>query len=161
MRLKHIFFGNAPAAVAALLVSTSLSYAEGPFAGLSGSWSGGGHVRLANGQQESLRCRAYYNQKAGGTALSMAVRCASPSQKIEMRASLSSSGHGVSGTWEERSYNAAGNVSGKATASHMNLAISGGVSGSLSVTTSGSSQSIRISAQGTGFTGITLKLSRS
>lgn len=149
------------AACAAMLSAAPAVRAESPFSALTGTWSGGGQVRLAGGQSESIRCRAYYTQKSGGAAVGLALRCASTSHKIDMRASLEAKGENVSGTWEERTFNATGNVAGKATPARMNLAISGGgLSGSLSITTSGGSQSIRISTEGVGFTGLTMRLSK-
>jgi hypothetical protein len=148
------------AIAAALLALGVPARAEGPFAALNGTWSGGGQVRLAGGQSETIRCRAYYSPKSV-SSVNLAVRCASTSHKIDMRASLSASGNSVSGTWEERSFNAAGDVSGRATPARMNLAISGsGLTGSLTITTSGGSQSIRISTQGAGFSGLTMRLSK-
>lgn len=147
-------------AMAIVIHGASGARAEGPFTALIGTWSGGGQVRLAGGQSETIRCRAYYNPKSG-SAVNLAVRCASASHKIDMRANLTSSGNSVTGTWEERSFNAAGNVSGNGTPNRLNLAIDGGgLTGSLSITTSGGSQSIRISTQGAGFSGLTMRLSK-
>lgn len=151
------------AAIAAGFVFAAVppANAESPFSALTGTWSGGGQVRLTGGQSESIRCRAYYSQKSGGSAVGLALRCASTSHKIDMRANLEAKGDSVSGTWEERTFNAVGNVAGKATPTRMNLAISGGgLSGSLSITTSGGSQSIRISTEGVGFSGLTMRLSK-
>jgi len=54
--------------VVALLHSSVPSHAQqGPFAGLIGSWSGAGFIKLANGQRERLRCRANYNVGENGT----------------------------------------------------------------------------------------------
>jgi len=41
---------------------------QGPFAGLSGAWSGGGYLTLASGQRERLRCRANYHVDENGRA---------------------------------------------------------------------------------------------
>ena len=61
---------------AALLHSPAPSHAQhGPFAGLSGSWSGGGFIRLASGQRERLRCRAKYQVAENGTRLQQSLRC--------------------------------------------------------------------------------------
>jgi len=49
--------------------------------------------------------------------MTLSLRCASPSNRIELRASLVSRGDRLTGTWEERSYNASGNVSGVAAGS--------------------------------------------
>jgi hypothetical protein len=55
---------------AALFHFPAPSHAQhGPFAGLSGGWSGGGFIRLASGQRERLRCRANYDVSENGTRL--------------------------------------------------------------------------------------------
>lgn len=147
-------------AAAAILASSAPIRAESPFSALNGVWSGGGHVDLSGGQSENIRCRAYYNPKSA-SAVNLALRCASASHKIDMRASLEASGDDVSGTWEERAFNAIGTVAGKATPARMTLAISGGgLTGSLSITTEGGGQSIDISTVGAGFSGLTMKLSK-
>jgi hypothetical protein len=129
------------------------------FAALAGTWSGGGTVRLANGKREKLRCHAYYTKK-GETGLGIAIRCASPSNKIHMRSSLRKGGSSVSGTWEERTFNAAGSVSGQATSSTLRLSISGSVSGSLSISLNGKRQTVRISTGGNEMTGVSLSFRR-
>src|SRR5690242_15320816 len=63
--------------------------AEGPFPRLAGSWSGNGKVVLDQGKSEQISCRAYYTAKSAGADLALAIRCASSSYKIEMRATLS------------------------------------------------------------------------
>jgi hypothetical protein len=135
--------------------------AGSPFATLAGTWSGQGKVRLEGGKSESIRCRAYYTTSNGGSGLGMAIRCASASNKIEMRANLNYANGAVSGSWEERTYNAAGNVSGQATSSRMTLTIhGGGLDGHMSVRLGGSSQSVSISTTGSTFRGLDLSLSR-
>jgi hypothetical protein len=89
------------------------------------------------------------------------LRCASPSNRIELRASLVSRGNRISGTWEERSYNAAGTVSGRAAGDSLRLAINGGgLSGSMVVTTHGGSQSISVRTDGAALRGINIRLRR-
>jgi hypothetical protein len=78
-----------------------------------------------------------------------------------MRATLSQQNGQVTGQWEERTFNAAGSVSGRATDSSLNLAISGAVSGTMSVTSSEASQRIEIKTVGTGLSGVTISLARS
>lgn len=150
-------------AVAALLPLACASpvLAEPPFATLLGSWSGTGQVRLEGGKAESIKCRAYYTSKDGGQGLSLAFRCASASNKIEMRATLESAGSKVTGNWEERTFNATGDVSGKVDGSHLDLSINGGgLTGSMSVSFGGNSQSVLISTEGSGFKGLRISLSR-
>lgn len=130
----------------------------GAFSSFKGSWSGGGKVRLGDGKSEKIRCRAYYTPKSGGKRLGMAIRCASAGNKFELRASLDSAGNAVSGSWEERTFNAAGNVSGKASGGKLSLRISGSMNGRVTISTTGRKQFVSISASGTGLKGITISL---
>ena len=148
--------------IAALVVVAAVSpvKADSPFSALSGSWSGSGQVKFAGGQTEQIKCKVYYNPKSG-TAVSLAMRCASTSAKIDMRANLEYAGGAVSGTWEERSYNASGSVTGKANTNSINMAINGGgLTGSMAVQVNGASQSVQISTSGAGFTGVSINLSK-
>ena len=56
--------------------------------------------------------RAFYTTKDDGAGLGLAIRCASTSNKIELRATLIYSGGKISGKWEERQFNAGGSVTG-------------------------------------------------
>lgn len=142
----------------ALAASTSGSAAD-PLSGLSGSWSGAGQFRLENGRSETLRCSANYSPKR--EALGLSLRCASASGRIELRAHLVSRGNRISGTWEERSYNVAGNVSGIGAGNSLRLGINGGgLSGSMVVTTTGGSQSISVRTDGAALRGINIRLRR-
>jgi hypothetical protein len=97
----------------------------------------------------------------GGAELGLALRCASASNKIELRANLTSSGNRVSGSWEERAFNATGSVSGHASGNRLNLSIDGGgFSGSMAVTTTGKSQVIAESTQGIALRGVNVNLQR-
>jgi hypothetical protein len=133
---------------------------DNPFPTLVGSWSGTGEARLDGGKTESMRCKGYYTSQ-GNDGLGVAIRCANASSKIDLRATLSYSGGNVSGNWEERTYNAAGSVSGKASANKLNLAITGGgLTASMAVSINGSSHSVAISTEGTGLKGVNISLSR-
>lgn len=144
----------------ALMAAPPAARAEGPFSSLNGAWSGSGSVKFAGGQSEPIKCKLYYNPK-GGTEVALALRCASTSAKIEMRANLIYSGGSVSGTWEERSYNASGNITGKAGGNTLNMHIEGGgLTGAMHVNVNGSSQSVSITTSGVGFTGINLNFSK-
>jgi hypothetical protein len=129
------------------------------FKQLNGSWRGSGTLNLTDGGQERITCRGYYNTKSGG--LTIAILCNSPNYKVELRSNLSEGGQGVSGSWEERTFHASGNVSGRVNGNRMNLSINGAVTGSLSVSLSGGhSQNVTISTQGTGFRGVSISLVR-
>jgi hypothetical protein len=133
---------------------------SGAFAGLGGSWSGTGHIRLENDQREAIRCSANYVSRSGGTGLGLSLRCASASGRVELRASLTSSGNRVSGSWEERSYGVGGEVSGSVSGSNLRLSFSGGLSGSMQVSTSGSSQSISVRTDTSALKGVNVSLRR-
>ena len=97
-----------------------------------------------SGPSES-KCNAYYT--GGGSRLGVAIRCQSEISNIEFRSKLSESGGRITGTWEERTYNAEGTASGQATNGNINLTISGGVTGSMLVSFGASRQSVSISTQ--------------
>lgn len=141
---------------------TSGARADNPFTTLNGSWAGAGQIRLEGGNTESLKCRAYYTAKDEGTGLGLAIRCASASNKIELRANLNYQSGKVSGSWEERQFNASGSVTGQASSSRVSLAITGGgFSGSMTVTLNGSTQSVSILTNGIGLKAVNINMSRS
>lgn len=147
------------AALAAVASSAPAAAVDATFAALDGAWGGSGSVRLENGKTERLRCRGYYNAKTG-TTLGMAINCGNASFKINMRANLRNAGGSITGTWEEREFNQTGNVSGKQTANGFNLRFTGALSGSMSVATTGSSQTVSIKTGGPGFTGVNLQFAK-
>jgi hypothetical protein len=162
-------YGSWPrgAALGLFMAALSLGFAAGParadslFDMLAGTWSGSGQIRLDNGKTEALKCRAFYTQKDQG-GLGLAIRCASASNKIELRASLNQARGEVDGMWEERTFNAAGTVKGKMSASRINLAITGGsFSGSMNVSVIGSRHSVSIETNGMiGLKAVNINLSR-
>ncbi len=133
--------------------------AAGPFDTLLGSWQGAGQIKLSDGRTERLKCNAYYT--GGGSQLGMAIRCQSESSNVEIRSKLSQTGSRISGTWEERTFNAVGTASGQASGNRISLQISGGVSGTMQVSFSASRQSVAISTQGIALKSVTIDLSRS
>src|SRR5512140_2736696 len=74
------FAGRVIFAVAALVVvasSATPSHAQsGPFAGMTGVWSGGGTVALEDGSTERIRCRETAAVGAGGAGLNLSLTCA-------------------------------------------------------------------------------------
>lgn len=135
--------------------------AASPLAQLNGSWSGSGQISLTDGKSEGLKCTAYYTPKDGGAEVGVALRCASASNKVELRAKLVSDGSRLSGSWEERTFNASGTVTGQASPTQIKLAINGGgFSGSMAVTTTGKSQVVSVSTQGLALKGVSIKLQR-
>jgi hypothetical protein len=147
----------------AMLAGMLSAYAPalaGALSPLNGTWSGSGSIRLDGGKSESLKCKAYYSPKSDEN-VGLALRCASPSNKIELRAQLTAAGSHVAGNWEERTFNASGTVAGQATGNHIRLSINGGgFSGSMAVTTEGRSQVISVATQGVALKGVSVSLRR-
>jgi len=158
----------APRLLAALALTASFmlspwpgtqAAASNPFDTLLGSWRGSGQIQLSDGRKERLKCNAYYT--GGGSQLGMAIRCQSETSNVEIRSKLSQSGGRITGTWEERTFNAEGSASGQATSDKISLQISGGVTGTMSVSYSGSRQSVAIATQGIALKSVTIDLTRS
>lgn len=151
-------------AIATLFAATALggtsAAAENPFPSLAGTWSGSGVAQMEGGKTESLRCKGYYTSGSGGAALGLSIRCANASAKVELRANLNYANGAVSGDWEERTYNQSGTVTGKASSSKINLAITGGIQGSMSVSLGGSRHSVSVSTGGPTLKGINISMSR-
>jgi hypothetical protein len=134
--------------VAALLHSSVPSDAlQSPFSGLSGSWSGGGFIKLASGQRERLRCRATYGVTESDTRLQQRLRCAS--YRFDVDSNIVSEGGALHGTWTETSRNASGNVSGRVSGGEIQARIDGaGFSARLTLNTRGDRQSVVIESPG-------------
>lgn len=144
---------------AVLLPQTAV--AEPLFKSLAGSWNGSGLMRIEGQKPERLKCRAYYTTKNGGAALGMTIRCANAANKIQLRAQLDSGKNGaVTGTWEENDHNVAGTVNGQADGKRMTLAISGNITGTMSVAFSGKTQTVTIATHGVALKGVSISLSR-
>jgi hypothetical protein len=147
------------ALIVALVPSWSSQAAPNPFDTLLGSWRGSGQILLSDGRTERLKCNAYYT--GGGSRLGMAIRCQSETSNVEIRSKLSQTGGRITGTWEERTYNAEGTASGTVTGDKISLQISGGVTGTMQVSFSKSRQSVAISTQGIALKNVTIDLTRS
>jgi hypothetical protein len=156
---KPVLFAVATAVLSISAVTAAT--AAGPFESLNGSWSGAGSIKLDDGRTEGLKCKAYYSPRSGGASMGLALRCASASNKIDLRATLNSTGSRIAGSWEERTFNVNGSASGQAAGNAIKLAIDAGVlSGSMNVTTNGKSQTISVRTDGTGLKGVNINLSR-
>ena len=147
-RLRQRVVDGPALATLVLAIGVAVSARAGaPFDDLLGSWAGSGQIRYQSGESEGVRCAAYYT--GGGQRLRLAIRCRSTSNDIEIRGVLTQQADKVTGTWEERTFNAAGEASGRMTSGKMNLSITGGgFSGSMSVSYDGPRQTVVITTQG-------------
>ena len=150
------------AAVAFFVVSSSSSYAQsGPFAGMAGSWSGGGTVTLDDGSTERIRCRATYAVGAGGNGLNQSLTCASDSYRFNLSSNVVAEGGSLSGTWSESSRGVNGNLEGRVSGGSFQIVASApGFTANLSLTTRGNKQSVVIKSD-SAFRGASISLSRS
>lgn len=126
---------------------------------LAGTWRGDGTMSFEGGETEGISCNGYY--KSAGN-LSVVIRCKGTSSNFELRSKLQSNGDKVSGNWEERTYNATGDVSGTASPGKLNVQFSGSLAGSLEVSFSSSSQSVSVSVgtKGAGIKGVRVNFNR-
>lgn len=146
-------------AFAAAFSPCSISYAQGPFAGLSGSWSGSGTIVMASGARERIICRATYNVGSGGSTLQQSLRCTSSSYNFLLSSNLSYEGGIISGSWSEATRNASGAITGRASSGRIQALAEGpAFSASLSVVTRGDRQSVTISTQSGDITSVSITL---
>lgn len=146
IRLKSAFFA------CGLLIYPAVSCAEpisGPFASLSGHWSGSGVVTLTDGSTQRIRCKASYTLHAGGRTVQQTLRCANDSYHIEISTNVTSEGNFLTGSWSESTHNLSGSLSGRATESEIIANVAGnGFSARIHVRTHADKQSVIIQPQG-------------
>jgi hypothetical protein len=151
-----------PAAVllAALLPSAAPAAPLGPFAALTGNWSGAGTISFSDGHSEQLRCRA---TEAGGQGdtLQLTLRCASDSYNLQLSSDVQYSGGAITGTWSEATRNVGGPLTGRASGNRIEAtARSQNFAANLLLTTQGNRQMVSISSTGSEISGVTLAMSR-
>lgn len=149
-------------AVAISLAPTLASAQSAPFAGLAGVWSGTGSISLASGTRERIKCRATYAVGEDGHALQQTLRCASDSYRFELSSNVHASGGQISGTWAEATRGVNGALQGRAQAGLFQVVVSSPTfTANLTLTTRGNRQTVKISSEGTEFSGVTIALARS
>jgi len=157
---RRLFWISALAAIA--LGTATTSAAAGPFSGLGGSWTGSGHISLANGSKERIRCRATYAVGSDGNALQQSLRCASDSYNFELRSDVESHGGRISGNWNEATRSIGGTLSGSARDGRIEVTVQNpNFSAHLTLISHGHRQSVTIRTSGGGqFTGASISLAR-
>lgn len=134
---------------AAMLLSASAAYADGPFAGFEGAWSGTGTVSLSDGSKERIRCRATYQVGGGGNSLRQTLKCASDSYKFDLSSDVTSDGERISGHWSEATRNINGDLQGTAGGGRIEVFVeAAGFAADITLTTKGNKQSVAISSKG-------------
>lgn len=158
---RRLFSATALTAIVAL--TPSLGFAQSaPFAGLAGVWSGTGSIALSGGSKERIKCRATYSVGDGGNGLQQTLRCASDSYKFELSGDVHNAGGKISGSWAESTRGVSGSVQGRAEGGLFQVQVSSpAFTADLTLTTHGNSQTVKITSQGTEFSGVTITLTRS
>ena len=155
---------SGPVGLLVLLASSLQPASAAPqqlFDSISGYWTGPGRIEFDEGASEALRCKAYYTTKDQSDRLGIVLRCASPSHKIELRAQLETHGSDLTGTWEERTFNASGTVTGQAKDQEISLSIDGGgFTATMQVVQDSGHQNVSITTQGVGFKKVSVALTR-
>jgi hypothetical protein len=135
--------------------------AASPIEAMAGYWSGTGSVSLTSGKTERVKCAVTYKISSGGAQIKQSMRCASQDYSINSAADLRVSGANVTGSWEEKTYSATGEVSGKYSGNNFNLNIKGGnFSAAMKLDTSECKQQISITPQGLEVNRITIGLAK-
>jgi hypothetical protein len=149
-----------PGALAALIALSPAALADTLFDNLQGSWAGSGQIRYDDGQSEGIRCNAYYT--GGGEKLRMAIRCRSATTEVEIRGELTAQGGKLTGTWEERTFNASGEANGRVAGDKMSLSVTGGgFKGAMSVASTGAKQVVQIATEGIRMRSVNVTLGKS
>ena len=131
-----------------------------PIADLAGFWSGNGAVTLASGNTERVKCQVFYKTE-DSTQLRQTLRCASADYTINSIADLQVKGGQVTGSWEEKTYAAKGEVSGRFSGESFALMIKGAnFTASMNVALSACKQSINITPKGLDVTKVTIGLAK-
>jgi hypothetical protein len=142
------------------MVIFSWAAAADPVAGLTGYWKGTGSISLGNGKTERVKCSVTYKTD-GSTQIRQALRCASADYSINSVAELSVRGGQVSGTWEERTYSAKGDVTGRFAGESFSLKIQGPTfTAAMNVTLASCKQSLNITPQGLEVTRVSISLAK-
>ena len=161
-RQARIAFTSAAALAVQLLLPFHPAHAQpGPFAALSGSWSGGGRITLSDGSRERLQCRATYAARGGGSDLDLSLRCASDSYNFNFHGYARYRAGAVTGSWSEATTDAAGQFVGRASGDRISARIAGSnFTASLYITTRGDQQSVSIRSPGSQFSEVSVALRR-
>lgn len=150
--------------VLGLSLATAFSSVEAraasPLEVLVGYWQGVGKVSMNNGKIERVKCAVSY--KAGdNNSIRQTMRCVSADYAIHALAEFRVSGAAVTGSWEERTYSATGEISGRHAGSTLALNIKGAsFTAALNVSTVNCRQTINIAPQGLEVSRISIDLTK-
>jgi hypothetical protein len=87
----------------------------GGFSAFAGAFRGNGHTVGADGQRQSLSCRATGAAAGEGRALSQNIVCESAAYKFDIRAHFLAEGDAARGDWREATRGVSGEIAGGVT----------------------------------------------
>jgi hypothetical protein len=132
-----------------------------PIGEMAGYWTGAGSVTLSSGNTERVKCAVIYKVSDDGVQIKQSIRCASTDYNINASADLRVKGEHVSGSWEEKTYSATGEVTGRLTGTNLVLSIQGAnFTAAMNVSLSACKQSISISPKGLDVNRISIGLAK-
>jgi hypothetical protein len=135
----------AAAAFFVVALAATEGHAQAAFAGMAGTWNGGGTVTLDDGSSERLRCRSTY--KIGGPNMEMVLTCASDAYKLQLAATVVDERGELRGSWTEASRNVSGSIQGRGAGGTVSVVAStAGFNANITLKTTGNKQSIAIRA---------------
>lgn len=158
--------------LAALLASTLFGFtaspataapesAAGPFRDILGWWIGNGRLGFKDGKRETVKCRATYRWDESNLQLLQAIRCASPSGKVEIVGNVRETGGELRGTWAEKTYELSGELSGNVFPGGFRVKVAGDqVNASMTVFLKDGRQFVEIQFHEGTLLGLTLVLTR-
>lgn len=148
-----------PSAATVAVVLGSWTALADPIGDLAGFWSGMGSIALTNGKTERVKCNVLY--RTDGGQIRQTMRCASTDYSINSLAELRLRGSQVNGSWEEKTYAAKGDVTGRFGGDSFVLSIQGAnFSAAMNVTLSSCKQSLSITPQGLEVTRVSISLAK-
>ncbi len=152
------------AAIAPLVAGSPVEAAETPpdkFAPLLGWWIGTGQLFFKDGKREQVKCRATYRWDAESGKLLQAVRCATASGKVEVKAEVWEEADALAGTWSETTYEFNGKLAGAFTPQGMRVKVSGdGLRANMSITVKEQRQLVEIQFHENTLVGLTMLFNR-
>lgn len=142
---RRLTFAAVAFFMTSVAASTAYAQASGPYAGMAGSWRGGGTVTLDDGSNERIRCRAIYD--VAGAKMDMSLTCASDAYKFNLTASVIDQGGAISGQWSETSRGITGSLSGRGGGGNFQVtAVTAGFNANIALRTTGNKQTVAIRA---------------
>ena len=139
----------------------ALAVDASPFEKLSGRWVGEGRLGVRNNATEQVKCRVTYVLSSPVDQLQQTIRCASGSDSIEVRSTVTHAAGNLTGTWTELVRNMHGEITGTVTPRGFKVNVQGeGLKANMDIVVLGAKQVIEIQFIDGSLIGLTLILTK-